>query len=181
MRRRRDSKDDRKRLTMSDLAAPNPSTTPPPPKKSFIMRWLTTLTLTGCFIGIGVGVLCNHLVVSDDVVTILQFPGKLWVRALKLMVVPLIFSSMVVSTAGMGASGATNRMSKLALRFYLSTTFIACAEGIIIFNVFQALGAFKPLKVSADGVNKGDAGQLVLNTTVNFGCIHRIGSRLDMQ
>ena len=156
---------------MSNLAAPNPAISdgaPPTPKK-FIMRWLTTLTLTGCFLGIGIGVLCNHLAVSNDVVTILQFPGKLWVRALKLMVVPLIFSSMVVSTAGMGASGATNRMSKMALRFYLSTTFIACAEGIIIFNVFMALGAFHPLKAAPDGVNEGDPGQLVLNTTVNFG------------
>jgi len=55
----------------------------------------------------------------------------------------MIFASMVSNSAALGQTGAANRMSCLAVKFYLSTTFLAAAEGIVLFNLFRF--AFDPL------------------------------------
>lgn len=88
------------------------------------------------------------------------------VRALKMMVVPMVFTSMIISTAGMGGTGNTPRMSKMAMRFYLSTTFIACLEGVIFFNMFR--GAFQPLHVNKT-TSDTEPAQLILDTVISFG------------
>ena len=155
---------------------------PPIPRKvPFVQRWLTTLTLIGAAVGIIAGTLCNALLHEDsecgdsqphDVVKVLSFPGLIWVRALKLMVVPMIFTSMVVSVSAVGkvhcaagskpaatlatdllthASGfvvsqlgSTNTMAALAIKFYLTTTAVAALTGITMFNIFRF--SFEPLE-----------------------------------
>ena len=106
--------------------------------------------------GIAAGVLCKVWLGDceedqplPDVVKLLAFPGQLWVRALKLMVVPMIFTSMVCSTSAANGLGSTNAMASLAVRFYLATTVVAALTGIILFNLFS--GAFIPIVDSAGG------------------------------
>ena len=93
-------------------------------RASFVQRWLTTLTLAGAFLGVFAGTLCNAYLLEDagceaaephDLVKVIAFPGQIWVRALKLMVVPMIFSSMVVSVSAVGKLGSTNEMAGLAI------------------------------------------------------------------
>ena len=98
--------------------------------------------MAGCALGVGVGVLAQALSAPPPVVVLLRLPGRLWIRALKAMVVPMIFASMVLSTSSSSAEGA-GRMSTLAVRFYLATTVIAALEGIVAFNLFSS--AFRPL------------------------------------
>ena len=107
--------------------------------KAFVQRWLTTLTLVGAALGVATGILCKALLSYDDAkrcptdpepephdfVKVLSFPGQLWVRALKLMVVPMIFASMIVSVSAVSKLGSTNAMASLAIRFYMATTVCA--------------------------------------------------------
>jgi Na+/H+-dicarboxylate symporter len=117
-----------------------------PSRESCVMRWLTTLTVVAVLLGVGVGLLCKLLNVSpaSDVLKLIGFPGDLFIRALKALVVPMIFCSMVTSTAQM-CSGGANLMARWAIAFYLSTTMIAATTGILLFNIFQSLFQVKDL------------------------------------
>lgn len=120
--------------------------------KAFVQRWLTTLTLVGAALGVVTGILCKALLYSDDAkrcptdpepephdfIKVLSFPGQLWVRALKLMVVPMIFASMIVSVSAVSKLGSTNTMASLAVRFYMATTACAAITGIVLFNMFRS-------------------------------------------
>ena len=79
---------------------------------SFVSRWLTALTMLGCLVGFGVGMLCQSLEASVGTVQIVGFVGALWVRALKCFVVPMIFTSMIVSVSAMSGE-ATSLMASL--------------------------------------------------------------------
>ena len=118
-------------------------------KPSVLMRWLTTLTMIGCFLGLGAGMLCQATSASRGVVRLIGFPGVLWVRALKCMVVPMIFTSMICSVAS-ASDGSSAVMAKTAIQFYTSTTVVAAFEGIVFFNIFSA--AFQPLSPANDAI-----------------------------
>lgn len=67
----------------------------------------------------------------------LKFVGDLFLNALMMLVVPLIFVSMVY---GITRFGDVRRMGKplaLVLFYYLSTTFIAVGIGILLVNLIQ--------------------------------------------
>ena len=111
--------------------------------RSGLSRWLTALTMVCSTIGFAVGMICQACDASRRLVKLVGYMGALWVRALKLMVVPMIFTSMIVSVAS-ASGGSTGAMASLAIRFYLSTTVVAKGgEGLIFFNIFS--GAFVTL------------------------------------
>ena len=112
------------------------------PRSGFLSRWLTALTMVCSTIGFAVGMICQACDASPAAVKLVGYMGALWVRALKLMVVPMIFTSMIVSVAS-ASGGSTGAMASLAIRFYLSTTVVAACEGLIFFNIFS--GAFVTL------------------------------------
>lgn len=118
-------------------------------KPPFVMRWLTSLTVLGCAMGVVAGILCRTYGAPEAVVKLLQLPGELFIRALKAIVVPMVFASMITNSAALGETGASNKMARMAVRFYLSTTVVAAFEGIVLFNVF--LFGFKPLDAAAGG------------------------------
>eukprot|EP00408_Alexandrium_pacificum_P056695 CAMPEP_0171172090 /NCGR_PEP_ID=MMETSP0790-20130122/9546_1 /TAXON_ID=2925 /ORGANISM="Alexandrium catenella, Strain OF101" /LENGTH=487 /DNA_ID=CAMNT_0011636949 /DNA_START=39 /DNA_END=1502 /DNA_ORIENTATION=+ len=139
-------------------------------KPPFVMRWLTTLTVLGCACGVVVGLLCQQLGAPEPAVKLIQLPGGLFIRALKAVVVPMIFASMVSNMAVLGETGASSRMAGLAIKFYASTTFVAAIEGIVLFNVFRF--CFRPLD-SAEGQHAVTAApsatsSTILNTALSF-------------
>ena len=142
---------------------------------SFVSRWLTTLTIIGCSIGAGVGFICQAASAPAAVVRCIGFFGALWVRALKCLVVPMIFCSMISSVAGRpSATGAGKfKMSKYAVQYYSATTAIAALSGLLWFNAFSF--AFAPLDMesrlpnsTAADTSEGDGGSM-LDTLLNFG------------
>ena len=50
----------------------------------------------GVFIGIAVGCVVRNVNPSDDTVTLISFPGELFMRMLKMLIVPILFTSVVV-------------------------------------------------------------------------------------
>jgi len=70
------------------------------------------------------------------VVTIFEYVGQLFLNALKMIIVPLIASSIIVGMCGIGGSGA--RLAKIGSRtllFYAVTTFFAILVGLALINV----------------------------------------------
>lgn len=64
------------------------------------------------------------------------FTGKLFLNALKMIIVPLVFSSIVVGIAGIGSSGALGRLGGKTLLYYLTTSLFAILIGLFMVNLF---------------------------------------------
>jgi Na+/H+-dicarboxylate symporter len=102
-------------------------------------------------IGLGVAIQFSTESVPSIATILVAVPGKLWLNALKALVVPLIFVSMVQAIQSMRSlnkSGAV-KMVKATIVYYISTTVFAILEGIILVCIFP-----KPGVASADDLGK---------------------------
>ncbi|MEJ2139637.1 MAG: dicarboxylate/amino acid:cation symporter [Gammaproteobacteria bacterium] len=72
-----------------------------------------------------------------QLVSIYDFGGTLFLNALKMLIVPLIASSIIVGVAGIGASGNLGRLGGKTLGFYLLTTLAAILVGLLFVNVVR--------------------------------------------
>lgn len=58
----------------------------------------------------------------------LGFPGELLMRMLKMMILPLIISSLIAGLANLDI-GSSGRMGGRAVLYYMATTFLAVVLG----------------------------------------------------
>ncbi|KAI6202637.1 Amino acid transporter [Aphelenchoides fujianensis] len=56
---------------------------------------LLVLTISAVFCGLGSGFLLRPLALSSETIKLVGFPGEIFLRALKLMILPLIFTSLI--------------------------------------------------------------------------------------
>jgi Na+/H+-dicarboxylate symporter len=66
-----------------------------------------------------------------------DFFGSLFLNALKMLIVPLIASSIIVGVAGIGSSGNLGRLGGKTLGFYLLTTLSAVVIGLLLANIIR--------------------------------------------
>ena len=78
---------------------------------------------------------------------VLDFFGKLFLNALKMIVIPLVFSSIVVGVSNIAAENGFARMGAKTIIYYLVTSSLSILVGLILVNVFQP-------GVMEDGLNK---------------------------
>ena len=69
--------------------------------------------------------------------SVFDFLGKLFLNALKMLIVPLIASSMIVGVAGLGSSDALGRLGGRTIFFYAMTSLTAIVVGLSIINVVR--------------------------------------------
>jgi len=65
-----------------------------------------------------------------------DFIGTLFLNALKMLIVPLVVSSIIVGIAGIGSGGAFGKLGLKTLLYYLTTTLFAVLVGLAIVNLF---------------------------------------------
>ncbi len=58
--------------------------------------------------------------------------GELFLNALKMMIIPLVFSSMILGVTTIGDSRKLGKMGGFTILYYLLTTFFAVTTGIIL-------------------------------------------------
>lgn len=102
-------------------------------KKSFV-RWLNgnrllVLTFAGVLLGAVVGFSVRTLHPSEDAVMLILFPGELLIRTLKLIILPLIVSSLISGLCQLDAA-ACGRMGVRVVCYYLVTTSASIIIGI---------------------------------------------------
>ncbi len=68
---------------------------------------------------------------------VFDYVGKLFLQALKMVIVPLIFSSIVVGIAGLGKIKGFGRLGLKTLGYYMMTSFFAIIVGLSMVNLFQ--------------------------------------------
>jgi proton glutamate symport protein len=67
-------------------------------------------------------------------VSIFQYVGAIFLNALKMIIVPLIASSIIVGVAGIGSGGNIGQLGWRTLLFYAVTTFAAIVIGLVVIN-----------------------------------------------
>jgi proton glutamate symport protein len=65
------------------------------------------------------------------------FVGQLFLNALKMLIVPLVVSSIVTGVAGIGSVQGFGRLSAKTLSYYLATTLMAVLLGLLLTNIFR--------------------------------------------
>ncbi len=82
-----------------------------------------------------------------DYVYLIGWMGTLFLRALKMMIIPLIFSSIVTGVANIGDAENLGRLGAKTFGYYLVTTTLAILTGLFFVNILQP----------GVGANLGDA------------------------
>ena len=90
-------------------------------------------------VGIVVGIVAAFVGVAlfGDAMTAVDWMGTLFLKALRMIIVPLIMASMIVGITGLGDVRRLGRMGGLTVLYYAVTTGLAVFLGIVVVNVVQ--------------------------------------------
>jgi proton glutamate symport protein len=93
----------------------------------------------GLVVGIVIGVILNRYpgIRSTAIEDYLQPAGDIFIRLIKMIVVPIVFTSMVVGIAGVGDGKSLGRIGLKTLVYFEIVTTIAIVVGLILGNVLQ--------------------------------------------
>ncbi len=116
-------------------------------KKVPLFVWMLLALVLGAAAGTGLKEMGED--VSRPALSALDVIGALFLRALKMVVVPLVASSLVAGMARLGQRGGLGRVSLKTFGYYLSTTTFAVLTGLILVNLIQP-GHGAPLKLAED-------------------------------
>ncbi|KAG8012264.1 Excitatory amino acid transporter 2, partial [Nibea albiflora] len=98
---------------------------------------LLTLTVLGVILGAVAGMLLRVASpIHPDIVMVIAFPGDILMRMLKMLILPLIISSLITGLAGLDAK-SSGRLGTRAMVYYMSTTIIAAILGVILVLVIH--------------------------------------------
>ncbi len=133
---------------------------------------LTTKIFIALILGIASGVLVNmtfsdSYIVNDLMVHgVFDIIGQVFLNAIKMLVVPLVFVSITVGTAQMGDVKKLGRIGSKTMLFYFCTTSVAIAIGLLFANLidpgvgldlsnvtFAETAAVEPLSVKDTFIN----------------------------
>ncbi|XP_031425541.1 excitatory amino acid transporter 2a isoform X2 [Clupea harengus] len=93
---------------------------------------LLTVTILGVIVGSVVGGLLRYISpLPPDVIMVIGFPGEILMRMLKMLILPLIISSLITGLAGLDAKNS-GRLGTRAMVYYMSTTVIAAILGVVL-------------------------------------------------
>src|SRR6478735_9146107 len=102
---------------------------------------LTTIILIGMILGILVGYACNTLwpdpktakTIADYISTITD----VFLRLIKMIIAPLVFSTLVVGVAHMGDTRAVGRIGAKAMAWFVGASLVSLVTGMILVNIMR--------------------------------------------
>lgn len=100
------------------------------PRRVNLSIWI----LIGLTLGILAGLLLQN--VPETAESFLQPIGTLFLNVVKLLIVPLVFSSITVGVCGLGDAKSVGRVGGKTIVFYLLTTALAVTVGLAAANLF---------------------------------------------
>ncbi len=104
--------------------------------------------------------------VFTDYVVYVTWMGDVFLRALRMLIVPLIFASIVSGVTGIGTARNLGRMSVKTFSYYLTTSIFAILTGLFMVNLLQpGRGADLGLSGRVEGLDAGaeSFGQTLIN------------------
>ena len=127
-------------------------------KRSWKNLGLSVKVLIALAVGIIVGIIVYTLpggMFKDTILIngLFQFVGQVFLRAIMMLVVPLVFVSLVTGAASMGDVKKLGRVGVKTILFYLGTTAIAIIIALVLGSVFKPgigldMGAIEAVEVT---------------------------------
>ncbi|XP_067675313.1 excitatory amino acid transporter-like [Haliotis asinina] len=88
-------------------------------------------TIIAVVLGVVAGMMCRSLKPSSDTIHLVQFPGEIFLRMLKMLMLPLIVASIITGLGNVKGSSA-GRMGVLSMVYYASTSVAATVVGLAL-------------------------------------------------
>ncbi|VAW91462.1 Proton/glutamate symporter @ Sodium/glutamate symporter [hydrothermal vent metagenome] len=94
-------------------------------------------------IGLGLAVIAGILTGEEATIfgvtfySIYDFIGTLFLNALKMIIVPLIVSSIIVGVAGIGGTSGLARLGGRTIIYYMTTSLFAILIGLMVVNLIE--------------------------------------------
>jgi Na+/H+-dicarboxylate symporter len=102
---------------------------------------LTTYILIGMILGILVGYLCSIIwpdPQTDKIISgYIGLITDLFLRLIKMIIAPLVFSTLVVGIAHMGDTASVGRIGGKALLWFVGASFISLLIGLVMVNILR--------------------------------------------
>ena len=94
-------------------------------------KWNLTLAI---FIGLVLGAVCGLLMPGryEWALPVISLVSNVYMNALRMMIYPLVFCSLVVGIHGIGSVSATGKIGGQTILYYIATTLIASLIGLFL-------------------------------------------------
>ncbi|KAM9326194.1 excitatory amino acid transporter 5 isoform 2-T2 [Gastrophryne carolinensis] len=101
---------------------------------------LLILSVLSVIVGCLLGFFLRTRRLTEQEISYFQFPGELLMRMLKMLILPLVVSSLMSGLAALDAK-TSSRLGIITIAYYLWTTFVAVIVGIIMVSIIHPGGA----------------------------------------
>jgi Na+/H+-dicarboxylate symporter len=107
-------------------------------------HFLLVLTVAGVILGIIIGLIGTQFQPSSVALSLVGLPGTLFLKLLRMTVIPLIFCCMVTGVTSVGKdSAAVGLVSRRVVVFVVVTMFVAVVIGVVVVNLVQPGSRFQ--------------------------------------
>ncbi len=154
-------------------------------KKGLDLQWKILIGIVaGIALGIGINMAMGAGVTTGPVYamkTLFKYGGDIFIRLLRMLIVPLVFASIFMAVANLGDVRKLGRVGGKTIGYYMLTTALAVLVGLIVVNIVNpgigidkdALSALNintevPAKVSRQGVGERSPVIIIVDTFVNM-------------
>ncbi len=91
----------------------------------------------GMVFGVVVGLLFKDSSVSQSLVSLFGIGGTIFLRLLKMVVLPLVIASLLLGVIGVGSSKDLSKIGSKTLIYYVFTSLVAITVGLIFVNIIS--------------------------------------------
>lgn len=134
-------------------------------------RWLQnpgTQVFFGVVVGLAAGITLAEVHPHENVIKVLSFPGKLWLKALTCVVLPMIICGMIQSMVMMRELPGARSVAFWVIGLYGFTTVVAAVEGTAV-SKFLLTSSIQPLSPADLKVITPDVAKIsTLDTILNI-------------
>ncbi|BBO84961.1 ethanolamine utilization protein EutD [Desulfosarcina ovata subsp. sediminis] len=153
--------------------------------KGLDLQWKILIGIVaGIGIGMGINMAMGAGITSGPLYvmkTVFQYGGDIFIRLLRMLIVPLVFASIFMAVANLGDVRALGKIGGKTVGYYMLTTALAVLVGLIVVNMIDPgigidkdalaalnIGTEVPDKVSRQGVGERNAALIIVDTFVNM-------------
>ncbi|MBB4477753.1 MULTISPECIES: dicarboxylate/amino acid:cation symporter [Rhizobium] len=99
--------------------------------------WIVIAMILGVIVGYGCNVLSGSPAAAKDIAGYFAMVTDIFLRLIKMIIAPLIFTTLVAGMAGMGDGRTVGRIGGKALGWFLMASLASLAIGLVFANLFQ--------------------------------------------
>lgn len=115
---------------------------------------LTSYIIFGLILGIVIGYFVNaNMAKPTDFADVMSLITTMFLRLIKMIIAPLVFSTLVVGIAKMGDVNEVGRVGGKALAWFIIASLISLTLGLIMVNVFRPGDAMHAMLPASDAVS----------------------------